>query len=131
VAGYLAGAALGGQAAGMVVASGVLWLTVAVRKVAARGVPGPLAISALILTLQTALVTATGSRLVFLLQFPLANVASRVLFAGAAPFWPARTLHPGLTPVIRSGETAKARWRLAHQTLRWGEALAAGRLAHG
>jgi hypothetical protein len=38
-AGYLAGAALGGQAAGMVTATGVLWLTAAVRKVATRSVP--------------------------------------------------------------------------------------------
>jgi hypothetical protein len=84
-AGYLAGAALGGQAAGMVAATGVVWLTVAVRKVATRSVPGLLAISALVLTLQTALVIATGSTLVFLLQFPLANLALCVLFARTAP----------------------------------------------
>ena len=85
VAGYLAGAALGGQAVGMVVATCVLWLTVAIRKVVMRRVPGLLAISALILTLQTALVIATGSTLVFLLQFPLANVALCALFARTAP----------------------------------------------
>jgi hypothetical protein len=84
-AGYLVGAALGGQAAGMVAATGVLWLTAAVRKVATRSVPGLLAISALVLTLQTALVIATGSTLVFLLQFPLANLALCVLFARTAP----------------------------------------------
>jgi hypothetical protein len=84
-AGYLAGAALGGQAAGMVTATGVLWLTAAVRKVATHSVPGLLAISALVLTLQTALVIATGSTLVFLLQFPLANLALCVLFARTAP----------------------------------------------
>ena len=84
-AGYLVGAALGGQAAGMVAATGVLWLTVAVRKVATHSVPGLLAISALVLTLQTALVIATGSTLVFLLQFPLANLALCVLFARTAP----------------------------------------------
>ena len=33
-AGYLAGAAVSGQAVGMVAATGVVWLTVAVRKVA-------------------------------------------------------------------------------------------------
>jgi len=83
-AGYLAGAALGGQAAGMAVATGVVWLTVAVRKVATRTVPGLLTISALVLTLQTALVITTGSTLIFLLQFPLANVALCVLFARTA-----------------------------------------------
>jgi hypothetical protein len=84
IAGYLAGAMLGGRAVGMVAATGMVWLTVAVRKVAARSVPGLLAISALVLTLQTALVIATGSMLVFLLQFPLANLALCVLFARTA-----------------------------------------------
>ena len=83
-AGYLAGAALGGQAAGMLAATGVLWQAVAGRQVATRSVPGLLAISALVLTLQTALVIATGSTLVFLLQFPLANLALCVLFARTA-----------------------------------------------
>jgi hypothetical protein len=85
VAGYLVGAALGGQLAGMAAATGVVWLTVAVRKVATRRVPGLLAISALMLTLQTALVIATGSTLFFLLQFPLANLALCLLFARTAP----------------------------------------------
>jgi hypothetical protein len=84
-AGYLAGAAVGGQTVGMVAATGVVWLTVAVRKVATRSVPGLLAISALVLALQTALVIATGSTLVFLLQFPLANLALCILFARTAP----------------------------------------------
>jgi hypothetical protein len=83
-AGYLAGAALAGQAAGMLAATAVMWATVAVRKVLTRGVPGMLAISALVLTLQTVLVVATGSTLVFLLQFPLANVALCVVFARTA-----------------------------------------------
>jgi hypothetical protein len=84
-AGYLIGAMLGGRAAGMAAAAGVIWLTVAVRKVATGSVPGLLVISALVLTLQTALVIATGSTLVFLLQFPLANLALCVLFARTAP----------------------------------------------
>jgi len=85
VAGYLVGAMLGGLAVGMVAATGVVWLTVAVRKVATGSVPGLLIISALVLTLQAALVIATGSTLVFLLQFPLANLALCVLFARTAP----------------------------------------------
>src|SRR5215469_12997057 len=60
VAGYVAGAGLGGQAAGMVTAASVVWLTAAVRKVVTRSVPGLLAISALLLTLQAVLVIATG-----------------------------------------------------------------------
>jgi hypothetical protein len=83
-AGYVIGAILGGQAVGMVVATGVLWVTVALRKVLTHGVPGMLAISALVLTLQTGLVVATGSTLVFLLQFPVANLVLCVLFARTA-----------------------------------------------
>jgi hypothetical protein len=85
VAGYLAAAALGGRNAGMVAAPAVVWLTVAVRKAAAGSVPGLLTISAVVLTLQTAVVLITGSELFFLLQFPLANLAMAVLFARTAP----------------------------------------------
>jgi hypothetical protein len=84
-AGYLIGAMLGGRVAGMAAAAGVIWLTVAVRKVATGTIPGLLIISALVLTLQAALVIATGSTLLFLLQFPLANLALCVLFARTAP----------------------------------------------
>ncbi len=85
VAAYLVGAKLSGQDAGMVLATVVIWLTAAVRKVAGQSVPGLLTISALVLTLQTALVLATGSELFFLLQFPLANLALCILFARSAP----------------------------------------------
>ena len=69
----------------MVTAAAVTWLAIAARKVATRSVPGLLAISALVLTLQTAVVLITGSELFFLLQFPLANLALCVLFARTAP----------------------------------------------
>jgi len=85
VAGYFAGAQLGGRNAGMVAATAVVWLTVVGRKVVTRSVPGLLTISALVLTLQTAVVIATGSVLFFLLQFPLANLGLCVLFARTAP----------------------------------------------
>ena len=42
-------------------------------------------ISALVLTLQTALMLATGSVLLFLLQFPVANLALCIVFARTAP----------------------------------------------
>src|SRR6202034_4956749 len=71
--------------AGMVAATVTVWLTVIGRKVFTRSVPGLLTISALVLTLQTAVVIATGSALVFLLQFPLANQALCALFARTAP----------------------------------------------
>jgi hypothetical protein len=85
VAGYLVGAELGGRDAGMVTAAAVVWLAAAVRQAATRSVPGLVTISALVLTLQTAVVLATGSMLLYLLQFPLANVALCVLFGRTAP----------------------------------------------
>jgi hypothetical protein len=69
----------------MLAASGVVWLTVIGRKVFTSSVPGLLTISALVLTLQTAVVIVTGSVLFFLLQFPLANLGLCVLFARTAP----------------------------------------------
>jgi len=85
VAGYLLGERFGGRGAGMIVATGVVWLTVLGRKIFTSGVPGLLTISALVLTLQTAVVLITGSVLFFLLQFPLANLGLCLLFARTAP----------------------------------------------
>lgn len=85
VAGYLLGERFGGRGAGMIAATGVVWLTVLGRKIFTSGVPGLLTISALVLTLQTAVVLITGSVLFFLLQFPLANLGLCLLFARTAP----------------------------------------------
>jgi hypothetical protein len=85
VVGYLLGARLGGRDGGMVAATAVVWLTAGGRKVVTRSVPGLLTISALVLTLQTAVVIVTGSVLFFLLQFPLANLGLCLLFARTAP----------------------------------------------
>ncbi len=85
VAGYFVGVNLGGRDTGMLAATAVVWLTVLGRKVITRRVPGLLTISALVLTLQTAVVIITGSVLFFLLQFPLANLGLCVLFARTAP----------------------------------------------
>ena len=83
--GYVAGERLGGQGLGMAAATAVVWLTAAVRKVLAGSIPSLLVISGLVLTLQTVLVLATGSVLLFLLQFPVANLALCALFARTAP----------------------------------------------
>ena len=85
VAGYFTGAALDGRDAGMIAATAVVWLTVIGRKAITRSVPGLLMISALVLTVQTAVVLITGSVLFFLLQFPLANLGLCLLFARTAP----------------------------------------------
>jgi hypothetical protein len=84
VAGYLVGARLGGRDTGMLAATAVVWLTVVARKLVSGSVPGLLTISALVLTLQTAVVILTGSVLFFLLQFPLANLGLCLLFARTA-----------------------------------------------
>lgn len=85
LAAYAAGERLGGQGLGMSAAAGMVWLTAAVRKVMGGSIPRLLVISGLVLTLQAALVLATGSVLLFLLQFPMANLALCVLFARTAP----------------------------------------------
>ena len=85
VVAYVAGDRLGGQGVGMAAATAALWLTAVIRKVLTGKVPGLLLISGLVLTLQTVLVLATGSVLVFLLQFPVANLALCILFARTAP----------------------------------------------
>ncbi|MBV9095259.1 MAG: hypothetical protein JO132_15505 [Streptosporangiaceae bacterium] len=88
VAGYAVAAALAGRDGrdvGMVAAAAVIWLAAAGRKVCTGSVPGLVTISALVLTLQTAVVIATGSVLFFLLQFPLANLGLCLLFARTAP----------------------------------------------
>ena len=74
---------LGGQGPGM--AAAAAWLTAALRKVLTGSIPGLLVISGLVLTLQAVLVLATGSVLLFLLQFPMANLALCILFARTAP----------------------------------------------
>jgi hypothetical protein len=84
-AAYFAGAAVDGRNAGMLAATGACWLLAAGRKLVTGSIPGLLMISALVLTLQTAVVIATGSVLFFLLQFPLANLGLCVLFAWTAP----------------------------------------------
>jgi hypothetical protein len=85
LAAYAIVAQLSGQGPGMLTATGMLWLTAVVRKVLNGSIPGLLLISGLVLTLQTVLVLATGSMLLFLLQFPLANLALCILFARTAP----------------------------------------------
>ena len=82
---YAAGERLGGQGLGMAAAAAMVWLTAAVRKMVTGSIPGLLLISGLVLTLQAALVLATGSVLLFLLQFPMTNLALCILFARTAP----------------------------------------------
>jgi hypothetical protein len=75
---------LDGRNAGLIAGLAATWLTVVIRKVATRHVPSLLAISALVLTLQTGIVLATGQLWLYLLQFPLAQLVMGVLFARTA-----------------------------------------------
>jgi len=84
VAAYLIAAWIDGRNAGLVAGLAIIWLTVVIRKVVTGSVPGLLTISALVLTVQTGLVLATGELWLFLLQFPLANRCMCVLFARTA-----------------------------------------------
>ena len=84
VAAYVAAAWLGGRDAGLIAGLAAIWLTAVIRKVVTGSVPSLLTISAVVLTVQTAVVLATGELWLFLLQFPLANLCMCVLFARTA-----------------------------------------------
>jgi len=84
VGAYAVAAWIDGRNAGLVAGLVATWLTAVIRKVATGSVPSLLTISALVLTVQTAMVLATGELWLFLLQFPLANLCMCVLFARTA-----------------------------------------------
>jgi hypothetical protein len=84
VAAYVVAARLDGRDAGLVGGLVAIWLTAVIRKLATGSVPSLLTISAVVLTLQTAVVIGTGELWLFLLQFPLANLCMCVLFARTA-----------------------------------------------
>jgi uncharacterized membrane protein len=84
VAAYVVAAWLDGRDAGLVAGLVAIWLTAVIRKVATGAVPSLLTISAVVLTVQTAVVLATGELWLFLLQFPLANLCMCVVFARTA-----------------------------------------------
>jgi hypothetical protein len=84
VVAYLVVARLDGRDAGLIAGLAAIWLTALVRKVVTGSVPSLLTISAVVLTVQSAIVLATGELWLFLLQFPLANLCMCVLFARTA-----------------------------------------------
>jgi hypothetical protein len=84
LAAYAFAAWLGGRAAGLIAGLVAIWLTAVTRKVATGSMPSLLMISAVVLTLQAAVVLATGELWLFLLQVPLANLCMCVLFARTA-----------------------------------------------
>lgn len=84
VAAFALAAWLGGRNAGLLAGLGAMWITIAVRKLGSGSVPGLLAISAIVLSIQTAVVLATGNLWIFLAHFPLANLCLCILFARTA-----------------------------------------------
>jgi hypothetical protein len=84
VAAYAVAAWADGRDAGMVAGLAAIWVTAIIRKVVTGSVPSLLTITAIELTVQAAVVLATGDLWLFLLQFPLANLAMCVLFARTA-----------------------------------------------
>ena len=81
---YILGAWLGGQTIGLMVGTGSIWAVALVRKIISGSVPSLLTISAIVLTLQTVVVLATGELWIFLLQFPLGYLIMFLMFARTA-----------------------------------------------
>ena len=84
IAAFALGAWLGGRDVGLLAGVATIWITAAIRKIATGSVTGLLMISALVLTLQAVVAVATGNLWIFLLHFPLANLALCVLFTKTA-----------------------------------------------
>jgi hypothetical protein len=70
--------------AGLLAGTAVVWLLIAIRKLVSGPVSALLMISAIVLTIQTAVAISTGYMWMFQLQFPLANLAMSVVFARTA-----------------------------------------------
>ena len=81
---YIVAASLGGRDAGLWAMLAAIWFTAGMRKLVTKSVPGLVAISLMVLTLQTLAAIATGNLLIFLLHFPLANLGLCFLFARTA-----------------------------------------------
>jgi hypothetical protein len=82
--GYLLAAALAGRNAGLWAMLAAIWLTAVLRKLLTGTVPGLVMISLIVLTVQTVAAIATGNLLIFLVHFPIANLALCLLFARTA-----------------------------------------------
>ena len=83
-ASYLVAASLAGRDAGLWAMLAAIWLTAGIRKLVTGTVPGLVGISMIVLTVQTVAAIATGNLLIFLVHFPIANLALCLLFAYTA-----------------------------------------------
>ena len=82
--GYILAAWLWGRQAGVVAMLGAIWVTAIIRKLTTGTVPGLVAISLIVLTVQGLVAVATGNLWIFLLHFPLANLGLCIVFAWTA-----------------------------------------------
>src|SRR5262245_32600094 len=78
------GAWLSGRDAGLIAGLAATWLVALIRKIATRSVPLLLTITASVLTVQTAMVLATGHLWICFLQSPAANLVMSFFFARTA-----------------------------------------------
>lgn len=78
------GAWLGGRNVGLLAGLGATWVIAIVRKIVTGTIPRLLIILAIEFTVAVAIVIATGQLWIFLLHFPLANLALFILFAWSA-----------------------------------------------
>ena len=81
---YLVANWAAGQTAALIAGLAAVWLTTVIRKTFTGAVPGLVMISAIMMTVQTGLVLATGATWIYLLQFPLAKFGLFVAFARSA-----------------------------------------------
>jgi hypothetical protein len=70
--------------AGLLAGTAVVWMLILIRKIVSGSVSSLLMISALVLTIQTAVAISTGNMWMFKAQFTLANLAMCVVFARTA-----------------------------------------------
>jgi hypothetical protein len=71
--------------AGLLAGTAVVWVLIALRRIVTGSVTSLLMISAVVLTIQTAVAISTGYMWMFQLQFPIGNLAMCVVFARTAP----------------------------------------------
>jgi uncharacterized membrane protein len=84
LAGYALFGWLWGRNAGVLAMLGAIWITAGIRKLVSGSIPSLITISLIVLTVQAVVAVATGNLWIFLVHFPLANLALCIVFARTA-----------------------------------------------
>lgn len=82
--GYALAGWLWGQEAGVLAMLGAIWVTAIIRKISTGSIPGLVMIALVVLTVQSIVAVATSNLFIFLVHFPLANLALCAVFARTA-----------------------------------------------